>query len=180
MTMDPAFIQEVEACRTELVSLCRALLWRKEEVEDAVQEVLLQAIRAYPRFVPGTRFKSWLFRVAAHTVFNLNRKRGARPPAAVEPVAPGDVESELRLEDAYEDVLKDPARVVAALGPEVRRAVERLNETERTVLLLRSLCELRYQEIAETLGIPLGSVMGNLGRARAKVRKALAELSHEV
>ena len=177
--MDAAFARELEACRPELVSFCRALLWKKADLEDTLQEVLLQAVKAYPRFVPATRFKSWLFQVATHTVFNLNRRRGAGAPALRE-AAVEDPETELRLEDAYEAVLRDPARVVAALGSEVRRAVEHLNEIERTVLLLRSLCDLKYQEIADALGIPLGSVMGNLGRARAKLRKALVEFSHEV
>lgn len=177
--MDAAFARELEACRTELVSFCRSLLWKKADLEDALQEVLLQAVKAFPRFVPGTRFKSWLFQVATNTVFNLNRRRGAGAPAVRETAAE-DPESELRLEEAYEAVLKDPARVVAALGSELRRAVENLNEIERTVLLLRSVCDLKYQEIADALGIPLGSVMGNLGRARAKLRKSLVEYSHEV
>ncbi|MCI0655762.1 MAG: sigma-70 family RNA polymerase sigma factor [Acidobacteria bacterium] len=163
----------------ELVSFCRALLWKKADLEDALQEVLLQAVKAYHRFVPGTRFKSWLFQVATNTVFNLNRKSGACPPARREASAV-DPAIELKLEDSYEAVLKDPARVVAALRSELRRAVEELNEIERTVLLLRSMCDLKYQEIAEALGIPLGSVMGNLGRARAKLRKALVEYSHEM
>jgi RNA polymerase sigma-70 factor (ECF subfamily) len=176
--MDGAFIREVEACRRELTAYSRTLLWKKEDLEDALQEVLLQAMNAYPRFVPGTRFKSWLFKVATHTIHNLNRKARPRPlevePPAVEP------ETELRLEDAYDAVLKDPERVLASLDGGLRSAVDLLNEAERTVLLLRSLCELKYQEIADTLGIPLGSVMGNLGRARAKLRRALVEFSHEV
>jgi len=179
--MDAVFVRELEACRGGLVSFCRTLLWKKEDLEDALQEVLLQAVKAYPRFVPGTRFKSWLFQVATHTIFNLNRKRGANQPALQEGAAPvEDPETELRLEDAYEAVLKDPARIVAALGSEVRRAVENLNEMERTILLLRSVCDMKYQEIAGVLGIPLGSVMGNLGRVRAKLRKALVEFSHEM
>ena len=179
--MDTVFARELQACRGELVSFCRSLLWKKEDLEDTLQDVLLQAVKAYPRFVPGTRFKSWLFQVATHTVYNLNRKRGANPPTLREGASPADdPETELRLEDAYEAVLKDPARLVAALRSEVRRAVENLNEVERTVLLLRSLSDMKYQEIADVLGIPLGSVMGNLGRARAKLRKALVEFSHEV
>jgi len=177
--MDAAFARELEACRTDLLAFCRALLWKKADLEDALQEVLLQAVKAYPRFTPGTRFKSWLFKVATNTVFNLNRKRGAGAPVMREAAAE-ELETELWLEEAYQAVLKNPGQVVAALGSEVRRAVERLNEIERTVLLLRSLCDLKYQEIADALAIPLGSVMGNLGRARAKLRKSLVEFSHEV
>jgi RNA polymerase sigma-70 factor (ECF subfamily) len=179
--MDAAFTREIESCREELISFCRSLLWKKEDLEDTLQEVLLQALRAYSRFVPGTRFKSWIFQVATHTVYNLNRRGRGNPQPSREAAGPAeDPETELRLEDAYEAVLKDPARVVAVLGSEVRRAVEKLNEVERTVLLLRSLCDMKYREIGDVLGIPMGSVMGNLGRARAKLRKALVEFSHEV
>jgi RNA polymerase sigma-70 factor (ECF subfamily) len=179
--MDAAFLRDLEACRHELVAFCRSLLWRKGDLEDALQEVLLQATRAFPRFREGTRFKAWLFRVAAHTVWNLNRKgRGRAPERAAPPDDPPDPDVELRLEEAYESILKEPERVLSSLGGELRRAVGLLNETERTVFLLRSLCDLKYQEIAETLEMPLGSVMGNLGRARAKLRKALVEFSHEV
>lgn len=179
--MNGPFLRELEGCKRELIAFCRHLLWRKGDLEDALQEVLVQALGAYPRFVPGTNFKRWLFQVAAHTIFNLNRKGRAVPACLPEAPDGGlDPGEELRLEEAYESVLKDPERVLAALQGELRRAVGLLNETERMVLLLRSLGDLKYQEIAELLRIPLGSVMGNLGRARAKLRKALVEYAHEV
>jgi RNA polymerase sigma-70 factor (ECF subfamily) len=179
--MDAAFLRELGACRHELVAFCRSILWKKDDLEDALQEVLLQAVKAFPRFQEGTRFKAWLFRVATHTLWNINRKGRAGPrPGDIAPSDPQDLEVELRLEEAYEFILKDPGRIVTGLGGELRRAVELLNDTERTVFLLRSLCDLRYREIAQALAIPLGSVMGNLGRARAKLRKALVEFVHEV
>lgn len=178
--MDREFSSQLDSCRTEVIALCRALLWHKADLEDAVQEVIVQALHAYPRFEPGTHFRAWLLRVAAHTVYNLNRKRRRVPLPSPEAMEATDMERELGLEEAYEAVLKDPGRVVASLGGGLRAAVERLNETERAVFLLRSLGDLKYHEIAETLEIPLGSVMGNLGRARAKLRKALAGCVHEV
>ena len=179
--MNAAFLRELEVCRHELVGFCRSILWKKGDLEDALQEVLLQAMKTYPRFQEGTRFKAWLFKVATHTLWNINRKgRGFVPEGVVGQADAPDLEVELRLEEAYDSILKDPGRVVSSLRGELRRAVELLNDTERTVFLLRSLCDLKYQEIAEALAIPLGSVMGNLGRARAKLRKSLVEFSHEV
>ncbi len=179
-SMDREFAAGLEACRPELLALCRGLLWNRGDLEDAVQEVVVQALRAWPRFEPGTNFRAWLLRVAVNTIFNLNRKRRTAPVPGAEPAAEPGLEEELGLEEAYEAVLADPGRVVAAMGAEVRGAVAGLSDVERSVLLLRSIAEMKYQEIAEHLGIPLGSVMGYLGRARARLRRTLAEYVHEV
>ncbi len=180
--MKAFFLAELEACKNELIAFCRSLLWKKEDLEDALQEVFLQAIRAFPRFQPGTRFKAWLFRVATHTLYNFNRKGQPRPlqkdPTALAAVS--DPEIELRLEDTYASILTDSDRLVGSLDRGLRRAVALLNDTERTVFLLRALGDLKYREIADILGLPLGSVMGTLGRARAKLRRALAEYSYEM
>jgi RNA polymerase sigma-70 factor (ECF subfamily) len=178
--MDREFITHAEACRSELFALCRALLWEKGDLEDAVQEVLIQALRAYPRFEAGTNFKRWFFRVATLTIYNLNRKRRPVPSLSPEPEAERSFEAELLLEDSYDSVLKDPDRIVSSLGEPLRRSMENLNETERAVFLLRGLGDLKYSDIAEALDIPIGSVMGNLARARTKLRKSLAEVPREM
>ena len=60
-----------------------------------------------------------------------------------------------------------------ALDEELVAALQKLNDAERAVLLMRAIGDLRYREIAECLGVPLGSVMGNLSRARQKMRDAI-------
>ena len=61
-----------------------------------------------------------------------------------------------------------------ALEPALAAGLKTLTDTERAVLLLRAIGDLRYREISESLGIPLGSVMGNLSRARQKMRACIA------
>lgn len=178
--MKREFLEQLEAGRMDVITICRTLLWDKCALEDAVQEVVVQALSSASRFDPRMDFRTWLRRVATYTVFGLNRRTREFRPLAVEAQQEEDLARELGLEQAYEMVLKDPARIVSLLGKELRRALDALNDTERAVFLLRSICEMKYREIAEYLGVPLGSVMGNLGRARAKLRKTLAECSHEV
>ena len=161
-------------CRHELVAYCRHLLWEKRELEDAVQDVVLCAFREFPSFAGGS-FKRWLFAIATHVVFNLNRKHRARPVPAVEPADPA---AELGLEEAYDAVLKNPSRALAALDEPLKSCLEQLSDSERAVFLLRSIAELKYQEIAEALSLPIGTVMGTLSRARIKLRKLLAERAH--
>jgi RNA polymerase sigma-70 factor (ECF subfamily) len=162
------------ACRQELVAYCRHLLWEKRELEDAVQDVVLCAFREFTSFTGGS-FKRWLFAIATNVVFNLNRKRRSRPVPPVEPV---DAAVELGLEEAYDAILKDPSRALSTLDEPLRSCLEQLNDSERAIFLLRSIVELKYQEIAEALAVPVGTVMGTLSRARIKLRKLLAERSH--
>ena len=79
----------------------------------------------------------------------------------------------LKQADAGHDWLAAPETLRQALDEDLVAALKSLNESERTVLLLRAIGEFRYAEIAESLGIPLGSVMGHLSRARKKMRSAL-------
>lgn len=178
--MNREFLTQLEAHRGDVIGICRALLWDKNALEDAVQEVIIQALTSASRFDARLEFRAWIRRLATYTVFGLNRKNREIRPLGSEAEEEGDIAKELSLEQAYESVLKDPARIVSSLGSKLRRAVEGLNDTERTVFLLRSICEMKYREITETLSLPLGTVMGSLGRARAKLRKALAEYVHEV
>ncbi len=179
--MNHEFMAHLESCKSDLFALCRHLLWDQSELEDALQEVVLQAYRSYGRFSAGTDFRAWIGRIAVHVVFNLNRKKHRFP--VLQPVPETEDigwEREIALEDAYDAILKEPDRVLANLDRALRRELQRLNEFERAALLLRSLCDLKYSEIAEALKMPLGSVMGNIGRARAKLRKALVGATYEV
>src|SRR5207249_1950763 len=108
------------------------------------------------------------------------KRRPAPSPRPKPESSEMNIDDELRLEDSYDGVLKDPERIVSSLGQPLRRSMEHLNETERAVFLLRGLGDLKYQDIAEALEIPIGSVMGNLARARTKLRKSLAEVPREM
>jgi RNA polymerase sigma-70 factor (ECF subfamily) len=166
------FEAQLSELRRELVPYCRHLLWAKRELEDAVQEVVFQALRSQPRFSGGD-LKRWLFRVATNTVYNLNRKHRDRPVESVD--RPQEISMQIGLEETYEEILRDPSRVPENLDGALRSGLESLNDSERAVMLLRSICEFKYHEIADVLSIPIGTVMGTLARARAKIREHLAE-----
>lgn len=176
--MSGDFLDQLEAHRGNLVAFCRGVLWERRDLEDAVQEVIVQALRAYGRFVPGTDFRKWLFKVASLTLKNLNRKR--------RPVPVGDVSvaqaaaPELVWDEDYEAILGHPEQLLQSVGDRLNRSLDRLTPSERMVLLLRAVADLRYRDIAEALDMPIGSVMGHLARARMKLRRALAECAHEM
>jgi len=136
--------------------------------EDAAQEAFLRAWLKLPSYQPRTAFRSWLYRIALNAARDVLR----RPQAA-------------SLETATAH-LADPAPnpESAVLQQEqaerVQQAVQSLPEAARAVIVLREYGGLSYQEIAEALDIPPGTVMSRLNYARNRLREILLETVSEV
>lgn len=136
----------------------RALVGEKDQADDLVQDTLERAWAKQHLFRTGTDLRAWLFTVM-HNV-HVNRVRSVRPSAPLDDSLP-----ELQQPVPQSDVLsiRDLDRALALLPVEQREA-----------LLLVALEEMSYEETARTLGIPIGTVMSRLSRAREKLRVHLA------
>jgi len=168
----------LDAFRKETVALARGLLWDLGDLDEALESVLARAARSAPAGVSDAELRRWLLRTTVLTVHGINRKRRPKRPAGAPPEA--DLFDELRLEESYRQLLRDPERRVPGLGLPLRNALSQLCDLDCSVFLLRSLCELKYQEISDALDVPVGSVMGSLVRSRIHLRRTLAEQIHEV
>src|SRR5262249_40666546 len=131
-----------------------------------VQESFAKALRSFASFQPGTNFRAWMFRIVRNTFLT------ARTRAAVH----------ISVEEEGEEVLLPPdpnppeSLVLRAGGQErIQVALGRLPVQFREALLLCDVEEMRYQEIAELLGVPIGTVMSRIARARKLMRGMLAE-----
>jgi RNA polymerase sigma-70 factor (ECF subfamily) len=167
-----ALLQPIEG---DLERYCRRLIWEPQEAPDALQNAVLRAFAAFDRYHEDASFRAWMFRILTNEVFALNRKhaRVARHEFQLEP----DELAALTGENAPGENGEPPAApeiLAEALDENLSAALKMLTDAERAVLLLRALGDLRYREIAVSLDMPLGSVMGNLSRARHKMRLALA------
>ena len=176
--MASPFPAYVDGLRKEIVALARTLLWDRGDLGEALESILSQSRTAPPSANSNVDARRSLLRVTVLTVHGINRKR--RPKRAAAGEAEADLFDELRLEDSYRHLLKNPEQMISGLGLPLRNALVQLGELDRAVFLLRILCELKYQEIADSLDVPIGTVMGSLVRSRIKVRRALAEQIHEV
>jgi len=171
----PAYL---DGFRKEIVALARTLLWDRGDLGEALESILRQSRTSAPVAISDAVARKWALRVTVLTVHGMNRKRRPKRDASSE--AQGDLSDELRLEESYRHLLRNPEQMISGLGLPLRNALAQLGELDRAVFLLRSLCELKYQEIADALDVPTGTVMGSLVRSRINVRKALAEQIHEV
>lgn len=141
-----------------LVRASVRLCGSREAAEDAVQETYLQAWKYWSTFQTGTNCRAWLFRI----LFNVIKKKQGVERARV------------AFEEVAENVLRfEPDRQIEAY--EVLEVFDRLAEEHRAVLLLVAVEEMSYKEAAFALGVPVGTVMSRLNRARGELRRWLGQ-----
>jgi RNA polymerase sigma-70 factor, ECF subfamily len=144
------------------------------EAEDVAQEAFLKAYRALPAFRGDSAFYTWLYRIAINTAKNTlvsNRRRPVDFDLDLQDPDQHDRQSLLKDADTPEGVLlTDEIRGV------VERALEQLPDDLRTAIVLRELEGLSYEEIAEAMDCPVGTVRSRIFRAREAIDKKLKPL----
>jgi RNA polymerase sigma-70 factor (ECF subfamily) len=146
-----------------------------EDARDVAQEAFISAFQKLHTFRGRSAFYSWLFRIAMNSAVSRQRKRN-RVPVSIEAVRdrsglePADQHPENRPGFSIEATERQTA---------VRAALADLPEEFRTVLVLKEMEDLKYDEIAEIIGCPIGTVRSRIHRARAELRDRLMTLMHE-
>jgi RNA polymerase sigma-70 factor (ECF subfamily) len=145
----------------DLFRTAMSLLANRSDAEDAVQECMLQAWKSFHRYQQGTNCRAWLYKILFHVVSH-HRRKGKKwlfgdDPQILEERLPARRDTPDQLTD--EDMLA---------------ALRQLPSNYSEVILLADVQEFSYKEIQETLGIPIGTVMSRLSRARDQLRKCLA------
>jgi RNA polymerase sigma-70 factor (ECF subfamily) len=138
----------------------------REEAEDLVQETYAKALKAFSSYQPGTNFRAWMYRILRNTF--LSSRTGMKQSV---PLEDEDADEVAVVEQTPEsDLLR---RADADL---IHRALDMLPINYREPLLLCEVEEMSYRDIAATLGIPIGTVMSRLSRARRALREAVIKL----
>ncbi len=145
-----------------------------QDAEDLVQETYLNAFRALNRFEEGTNLRAWLFRILNNAFISQYRRRKRRPSSSLEDVTDFYLYDHL-LDGGVSPRPENPEReVLERIGDErVLSALEELPVEFRQVELLADVEGFSYREIADILGIPIGTVMSRLYRARRRLQKTL-------
>jgi RNA polymerase sigma-70 factor (ECF subfamily) len=145
-------------------NLARWLTRNGSDADDVVQEAFLRAYRFFPSF-RGTDARAWILAIVRNSCWTF--LRASRPREVVADLGEADEPRDVA-PSAEEDLVR------RADGARLARALEELPAEFREAVVLRELEELSYREIAEVVGIPIGTVMSRLARARRRLREALA------
>jgi RNA polymerase sigma-70 factor (ECF subfamily) len=150
----------------QLYNFAHWLTRNTEEAEDLVQETYVKALKGFSSFQLGTNFRAWIYRILRNTF--LTSRTGLRVTLTV-PLDPEQHKLELAVEN------ETPERILMKRSDSqlVMNAIDALPLHYRETLLLCDVEEMSYQEIAETLSIPVGTVMSRLSRARRALRDHL-------
>lgn len=170
-----AFGLLVSKYQRKLLRLVMRLVRDPAEAEDVTQEAFIKAYRALPNFRGDSAFYTWLYRIGVNTAKNWLVAHGRRMPVMSEIV---DDESE-GIEDGV--LLRDdetPDRVLMSrqIGETVNAAMEALPEDLRTAISLREIEGLSYEEIAQVMDCPIGTVRSRIFRAREAIAARLKPL----
>lgn len=147
------------------------------EVDDVVQEAFIKAYRALANFRGDSAFYTWMYRIAINTAKNYLVSRGRRPPASDVDIADAEfytgAEALQDLDTPENNLFRDEMQTV------VNRAIQELPEDLRTAVTLRELEGLSYEDIAEIMDCPVGTVRSRIFRAREAIDKRLKPLMDE-
>lgn len=161
-----AFDELMTAHEDRVFSICLRVMRDREHALDAVQETFVKVFRRADHFTGESAFSTWLYRVAVNTCYDQLRKlkrRHAEPlPETNDPA----------------DVTAGDALTAIELRPELAAALERLSDDFRTAVILSDVEGLPLADVAEILGVPVGTVKSRVFRARRQLAEELRNLRH--
>ena len=149
------------------------------EAEDLVQETCLKAFRSFHTYKSGTNSKAWVFRILTNSYINKWRKR-SKQAQYVSPVDLHEIEERV-LSPQEMEAWSNPelSFFQRDVSPRVVAALDELSDDFRTVVVLADLQDFTYQEIAEVMNTPIGTVMSRLYRARRTLQTKLYQYAVE-
>lgn len=150
------------------------------EAEDLVQETMLLAFRHFDQFKRGTNIRAWLFRILTNTFINSYRKKSREPERVDLP----EVEDFYFLNEVSRNnrMGDDPESQILGkfVHEDIMAAIDKLPDEFRMVVILNAVEGFAYQEIADMLGVPIGTVRSRLYRGRKLLQKLLYEQAREM
>jgi RNA polymerase sigma-70 factor (ECF subfamily) len=161
----------------KIMGLISRYVFDSAEVQDVAQEAFIKAYRALPNFRGDSAFYTWLYRIAINTAKNYLVTKGRRPPSRDVDVDDAEFfDGDSGLKDA-----QSPERLIARdqLKDVIFKALEALPDDLRTAISLRELDGMSYEEIAQIMGCPIGTVRSRIFRARETIDKKMLPLMEQ-
>jgi RNA polymerase sigma-70 factor (ECF subfamily) len=171
------FEEDALGLADQVFRVARGLVNSREEAEDLVQETYARAFRSWRSFTPGTNLRAWLLRIL--TNLNIDRGRRKQRTPDMQPLEEGDYFLYNKLEESAGRPLEEEQVVERLSQNDVVDALSAVPHDFRDVLVLVDIGDFSYQDAAQILDIPIGTIMSRLHRARRVLKRELADRSVE-
>ncbi|HVS85007.1 MAG TPA: sigma-70 family RNA polymerase sigma factor [Gaiellaceae bacterium] len=167
------FEEEALGLADQVYRVARHLAGSREEAEDLVQETYARAFRSWRQYQPGTNLRAWLLRIL--TNLNIDRGRSRQRQPQMQPLEANDYFLYDKLAES-DDGPTDEEKVVERLSQDdIVSALSAVPHDFRDVIVLVDIGDFSYQDAAQILDIPIGTVMSRLHRGRRILKRELAE-----
>ncbi len=165
----PAFEELISLYEKKVFNYCYRMTNCREDAEDLTQEVFLKVYRSLPSFKGNSQFSTWLYRIAHNICIDKFRKQ----KAVVVPLVKGEEDEEREIQLKAEGPSPEDILLSKEQQSVIQKGIESLKPDYRSVIVLRDIQHYSYEEIADILKLPLGTVKSHISRARAALRQAL-------
>ena len=167
---DARFAELVEKYLRRIYNFTFRYLGNREEAEDVTQEVFVRAWKGAKKFDAARNFRVWLFVIAKNASFDYLRKKKSIPFSDI------DVDGEDSFIESIEDLDPFPDEIFARkeIAADVERAVSMLPSVDRSILVLRYIDQMTFEEVSEVLNIPMNTAKSRHRRALGKLRSILS------
>lgn len=147
---------------------------RREDAEDVTSDFFIKLIRVAPSFKTGSPHKAWLITIARNLALDHLRKSGREIIGLGDESDNEDEKSISVVDKEQANINPNPVEVRATLSEDMRKAMETLKPEEREVVDMKLVGDMKFKEIAETLGKPMGTVTWTYNEAVKKLRRCLS------
>ena len=173
-----AFEELVAHFERPVYSLCFRLLGDAEEARDAAQETFLKVYRGLSGFRAESGLKTWIYRIAINQAMNQQRwwRRRHRDETVSLDLSRGENDTTLGSLLPGKSVSPEAQAIASERERRIMRALKEVKQEYRVALILREIEELSYEEIAETIGVSIGTVKSRIARGREELRRRVKDL----
>ena len=164
-----AFEELLNKYKAAVFSICYRMVRNRTDAEDLSQDAFIRTFSVLDRYDPSYPFSSWLFRITSNLCIDFLRRRRGDTVSLDQPIAgaEGDIQRQLPAGTVKPDREMETKEMMATL----EEAISNLPEHYRIIVVLRHQEQMSYEEIAENLGIPLGTVKARIHRARNMIKE---------
>lgn len=168
-----AFAKLMDRYRDSIFFMVLKMVHNRDDAEDITIESFGKAFNRLEKYDPKYAFSTWLFKIATNNCIDFIRKKRLETMSIDEPIGGGDDGDELRIDVKSEQLNPEEKFIKKQRAVSVRGNIDKLDDKYRTLIELRYYKELSYEEIAQELDIPLGTVKAQLYRAKELLFKLM-------